>query len=104
MRKLLEKYVIVKYIMGSYLKTLLISLGGFTAVFAILKLAGVYAAIESALDLKYNSPFVLAPLYGFAALAILCFFIGFLVYFYKYKRSKTKGTFYKIFSNILNQK
>jgi hypothetical protein len=54
--------------------------------------------------LKYNSPFVLVPLYGFVALAILCFFIGFIVYFYKYKRTKTRGKFYKIFSNILNEK
>lgn len=89
--------------MGSYVKTLLISLVGFATVFAILELTGVYSGIESALDLKYNSPFVLAPLYGFVILSILCFFIGFLIYFYKYKRSKTKGKFYKIFSNILNE-
>lgn len=104
MKNLLEKYVIVKYIMGSYVKTLIISLGVITSVFVILKFTGLYASIERALDLKYNSPFILVPLYGFAALSILCFFIGFLVYFYKYKRPKTKGTFYKFFSNILNQK
>jgi len=85
-KKLLEKYLIVKYILTSYAKTLLISLAVLAAVFAVLKFTGWYAGIESALDLQYNSPLILVPLYGFAVLAVLCFFVGFLIYFYKYKR------------------
>jgi len=104
MKKLLEKYVIAKYILSSYVKTLIISLVVFTALFAILKFTDLYADIENALNLQYNSPFILVPLYGFATLAVLSFFIGFLVYFYKYKRPKTKSTFYKAFSEILNEK
>lgn len=104
MKKLLEKYVIVNYIIGSYVKTFVISLVSISVVFAILKFTGLYTVIERTLDLKYDSPFVLVPLYGFITLAILCFFIGFLVYFYKYKRSRIKGKFYKVFSNILNEK
>ena len=103
MKKLFEKYAIVKYIVSSYVKTLLISLGSIVVLFGILALTGLYTRIESALDLKYNSPFVLVPLYGFIILAVLCFVTGFLLYFYKYKRSKTQGLFYKAFSNILNE-
>ncbi|GAE86817.1 hypothetical protein [Acetivibrio straminisolvens] len=104
MKKLLEKYLIVKYILTSYVKTLLISLAVVTVLFAVLMFTGLYAGIESALNLQYNSPFILVPLYGFAVLAVLCFFIGFLIYFYKYKRPKSKTKFYKFFSNILNEK
>jgi hypothetical protein len=104
MKRLLEKYVIAKYILISYVKTFLISSVIFAAVFVILKLTGLYTDIENALNLQYNSPFILVPLYSFAALAILCFFIGFLVYFYKYKRAKTKSRFYRVFSEILNEK
>jgi len=102
-KKLLEKYLIVKYILTSYAKTLLISLAVLAAVFAVLKFTGWYAGIESALDLQYNSPLILVPLYGFAVLAVLCFFVGFLIYFYKYKRPKIKTRFYKVFSSILEK-
>ncbi len=104
MRKIFEKYLIVKYVVSSYVKSLLYFLLLFIAIAAVLIFSGLYSRIESALDLKYNSPFVLVPLYGFIVLAFLCFFIGMLMYFYKYKRSKTKGTFYKTFSNILSEK
>jgi len=103
MKKFFEKHVIVKYIMDSFVKTLLISLGAFTVLFAILYFTGLYSRLESALDLKYNSPFVLVPLWGFVGLAVLCFFIGFLMYFYKYKRPKSKSKFYKTFSKLLNE-
>lgn len=104
MRKIFEKYLIVKYVVSSYFKYLLCSVVAFVAIFATLVFTGLYSRMETALDLKYNSPFVLVPLYGFLALAVLCFFIGFLLYFYKYKRSKTRSVFYKTFSNILNEK
>jgi hypothetical protein len=103
-RKLFEKAPIVSYVLGSYVKALLISLAGFTAVFAILYFSGLYARIEGALDLKYNSPLVLAPMWGFLALSILCFFIGFLMYFYKYKRAKSKTAFHAALSNVLDKK
>ena len=103
MRNFLNKYPVVKYVIGSYVKFFLFSLAGFTVVFGILIFTGVYTNLESALDLKYNSPLVIIPLFGFIGLFVVCFFIGFLMYFYKYKRSKTRGTFYKAFSNILNE-
>jgi len=52
-------------------------IGGSCSGFAVLKFTGWYAGIESALDLQYNSPLILVPLYGFAVLAVLCFFVGF---------------------------
>ncbi len=104
MRKFFEKYVIVKYIVVSFIKTLLIALVAFTVGFAVLEFLGLYARIENALDLKYNSPFILSPLFGFVALAVLCFFIGFLLYFYKYKRSKSRSAFNKAFADVLDEK
>ncbi|MCL2078613.1 MAG: hypothetical protein FWH17_02080 [Oscillospiraceae bacterium] len=103
-KKEFEKYLIVNYVTGSYVKFLLYSIGIFAAVFAVLFVSGLYNRLETALDLKYDSPFILAPLYGFIILALLCFFVGFLMYFYKYKRSKTKSTFYKAFSSVLDEK
>lgn len=104
MKKLLEKYLIVKYIFESYVKIFLCSVVFFTVLFAVLNFTGIYTQLESALDLKYNSPFVLVPLYGFAALAVICFVIGILLFLYKYKRNKTKSVFYKTFINILYEK
>lgn len=104
MKKIFEKYPIVRYIIGSYVKFFLQAFVFFAVVFAALLFTGLYAQLESTLDLKYDSLFILVPLYGFAALAVLCFFIGFLMYFYKYKRSKVKSMFYKTFSSILNEK
>jgi len=103
MKNPLDKYIVVKYVLSSYVKALLISVGIFTVGFAILEFSGLYYPVERALDLKYNSPFVIAPLYGLIALSFLCFFIGLLMYLYKYKRTKVKGTFYKAFSSILNE-
>jgi hypothetical protein len=102
MKKFFEKYVLAKYIVNSFLKTLIISLFVFPAIFFVLYYTGLYFRLETALDLKYNSPFVLIPLWSSIALALLCFFIGCLMYFYKYKRSKSKSKFYATFSNLLD--
>lgn len=103
MKKLFNKYPIIEYILEAYIKFLLCSLGFFTVLFAVLNFTGIYARLESVLDLKYNSPFILVPLYSFAALAVIGFVIGLLLYFYKYKRTKTKSVFYKTFIKILNE-
>jgi len=102
MKKFFEKYVLAKYVVSSFLKTLIISLIVFPITFSLLYYTGLYFRLETALDLKYNSPFVLIPLWGSIALALLCFFIGCLMYFYKYKRSKYKSKFYVTFSNLLD--
>ncbi len=104
MKKVLEKHPIVKYVIQSYLYFLLYSCLGLGFIFGILQITGFYSQLETALDLKYNSPFVLIPLYGSAIIAILCLVIGVLLYFHKYKRSKMKSVFYKSFSKILIEK
>ncbi len=101
MKKFFRRYPIIRYLVESYVRNLLVSTVVFAVIFLALEAAGLYARFESFLDLKYNSPFVVYPLYGFAILAVLCFIIGFLLYFYKYKRSKAKSSFYKAFSGIL---
>lgn len=104
MRKLLEKYPILKYVISSYVKVVLGAGVLIGALFAVLQLTGLYEKLETILDLKYNSPFVLVPMYGFAILSILCFFVGALLYFHKYKRAKSKSIFYQAFSNVLKEK
>ena len=65
--------------------------------------SGIYGRIESALDLKYNSAFVTMPIILSAVLAVICFFVGFLMYFHKYKRQKTRSLFGEQFRNVLEQ-
>lgn len=104
MKKLFERFPVLKYLIESYIMFLLILLAAFTVLFTVLYFTGIYARLESALDLKYNSPFVLVPLYGTAALSVLCFVIGVLLYFYKYKRSKSQSKFYRAFMRLLTEK
>jgi hypothetical protein len=101
---LFDKAPIVGYVLISYVKALLIALAGFTVIFAGLYFTGIYAKIETALDLKYNSPIVLVLLWGCLGLAVVCFFVGFLMYFYKYKRSKSKNTFSAALAKVLGGK
>lgn len=103
MKKFFEKHMIAKYVVSSYLRTLLISITVFISLFVVLFFLGIYFKLENALDLKYNSPFILVPIWVFIGLGLICMVIGFLMYFYKYKRSKSKGTFYETFSNILDE-
>lgn len=100
--RLFHKVPILKYILSSFIKYFLAAVFITACLFAVLYFTGVYSMLESALDLKYNSPFVLVPMYAFAALAVLCLFIGFLLYFHKYKRSKSNTEFHKIVSVIMN--
>lgn len=98
--KLFDKVPILKYILVSFVKSFLISALFLGASFAVLWFTGVYSSMERILNLKYDSPFVLAPMAAFAALAVLCFFIGFLLWFHKYKRPRSKSSFSKAVSKI----
>lgn len=104
MKKIYEKHPVIRYILGAYIKFLIFFLILFTVLFGIFEFTGFYTKIETALDLKYTSPFVLGPLFAFPVLAVLSFFIGMMLYLYKYKRTRLKSVFYKVFSNILNPK
>lgn len=104
MKKNFGKFLVIKYILEAYAKFLLIFLIFFTALFGVLELTGLYAKLERVLDLKYNSPFVLGPLFAFIVLAVLCFVIGMILYLYKYKRFRSKSVFSKAFSSVLNLK
>ena len=97
-----DRVLILKYVLTSFAKWLIIGLVTFGLIFAVLSLAGLYGQVVSVLDLKYNSPFVLVPLYTFIALAIVCFIVGFLLYFHKYKRSGSTSKFNKAFKGILD--
>ncbi|MCM1534906.1 MAG: hypothetical protein NC126_03165 [Clostridium sp.] len=91
--KLLDKVPILKYIFASFVKSFFIFALLFGTAFGVLWFTGVYSSLERILDLKYDSPFVLVPMAAFAALVVLCFFVGFLLWFHKYKRPKTKSSF-----------
>lgn len=100
--RLLDKVPILKYIIKSLVKWFAIIALFFAAIYVALSLTGKYAVLESRLDLKYNSPLVLLPMQLFAAAAVLSFVIGFLLYFHRYKRSKTKSKFHEAVAPILD--
>ena len=101
MKKILDKILVVfekvpaaAYACTSFIKSFLAAAVFFIAIFVILWAAGIYAKLETALDLKYNSPIITAPMWAFAALSLVCLVVGFLLYFHKYKRGKIKTDFY----------
>lgn len=94
---------IITYILISFVKSFLIAVGAITVIYFICWITGIYAQLETALDLKYDSPIVIAPMWAFVALLILCFMVGFLLYFHKYKRGKSKTAFYNAVAPALNQ-
>ena len=102
--KFLEKFPIIKYIISAFIKFFLWAVGILLILFPILFFTGLYGKIESLLDLKYNSPFVIVPLFGFLALAIISFLIGALMYFHKYKRSKVDSAFAKKLNQLLRDR
>lgn len=104
MKKLLEKVPIIKYVLRAFIKYFVVSIVLSGMLFVVLTLTGIYPKLENALDLKYNSPFLLIPLSVFGVLSLLCFFVGFLLYFHKYKRPKTKSRFQKNLLDRLNSK
>lgn len=73
------------------------------ALFGIGYATGIYEKIETALDLKYNSVFVTMPIILTAVMALICFLVGFLMYFHKYKRQKSKTLFGKRLRDVLEQ-
>lgn len=100
---LFDKTPILKYIVSAFVKCFFIAALVLGTVFAVLWFTGVYTKMENVLDLKYDSPFILVPLFAFAALAVLCFFVGFLLYFHKYKRTKTKSRFQEALADIYKE-
>ena len=98
--KLFERIPILKYILGSFVKWFVIIAFITGAVFGIMWFTGIYARAENMLDLKYNSPIILGLLILFAILAVLSFFIGFLLWIHKYKRPKSRSSFGRAVSGI----
>lgn len=102
--RFLDKVPILKYILQAFIKWLIIAAPACGILYAVLYLTGAYEKMESFLDLRYDSPFVLVPLTTFAALAVLCFVIGFLLYFHKYKRPLAKSRFSQTLQALLNDR
>ncbi len=75
-------------------KTILIATAVVLVVFLVLWATGTYDMLETALDLKHNSPILLIPFWTCAALFVMCLMGGCLMYFHKYKRTIVKTTFY----------
>lgn len=102
LKKFFEKHMLIHYVLSAFFKALVVSVLFFAALFAVLKISGKYSAVENILDLKYYSPWIIGPLLIAAALAVLSFIVGMILYLYKYKRSSNKGEFYKVLSGALN--
>jgi len=99
-----DRYPILKYIVFSFGKFFLYVLGTIIVIFPILYFTGLYSKVQNLLDLKYNSPFVMVPLFGCLALAVISFLVGALLYFHKYKRNKVKSVFSKNVGKVLVDK
>lgn len=104
MNKIIDKFPILKYVFGSMFKLFVWVSGVLVVLFPILYFTKIYDKIQSLLDLKYDSPFVLVPLFGCLALALISFVIGALMYFHKYKRNKLDSIFSKRMKTILTEK
>lgn len=95
-------------LLSNTLKTTLITFVVTGAVMAVLYLVlwatKVYPKLQTALDLKYNAPAIFVPMCIFAALSAVCWVVGALMYFHKYKRSKTKTAFYKALAPVFGKK
>ncbi len=103
LKKFFEKHMLIHYVLNAFFKALLTSVLFFAVLFAVLQISGKYSAVENMLDLKYDSPWIIGPLLIAAALAVLSFIVGMILYLYKYKRSSYKGEFYKALSSALNE-
>jgi len=104
MKKLIRKYpvlILLKAFLIAFLKCLCI-MGTILIFFIIVKISDAkwFADFENALDLKYNSPFIVYPLIISSILAIFLFIFGILLYSYKYKRAKIRSEFYNCFKEI----
>lgn len=103
MKKIFDRIPLLKYVLSAFIKGFIIIAAVLAVLFGISYVSGIYGRIESALDLKYNSAFVTIPIILSAVLAVICFFVGFLMYFHKYKRQKTRSLFGEQFRNVLEQ-
>lgn len=99
-----EKRPIIYGALRSFFITFGIAVVAIAVLFFVLWITGIYASLESALDLKYNSPYILVPIWGFLALSVLCIMSGMLMFFHKYKRAKSKTAFYKELETVLEKK
>ncbi len=103
MKKIFNRIPLLKYVLTAFAKGFCIIAAVVAILFGLSYATGIYERIERALDLKYNSVFVTMPISLFAILAFICFFIGFLMYFHKYKRQRVKSLFGEQFQNVLEQ-
>ena len=93
MKKILNRIPLLKYVVTAFAKGFCIIGAALAVLFAIGYVSGIYGRIENALDLKYDSEFVTLPVLLSAVLARICFFVGVMMLFHKYKRQKTKSLF-----------
>ena len=99
-----EKRPLLSDIIKTTLGTLLFTSIFVAAIFLILWATDTYSALQAALDLKFNSPVLLTVISVFGILCLVCWTVGALMYFHKYKRNKTKTDFYKELSPIFTKK
>lgn len=98
-----EKRPLLSGTIKTMLSTFAIASVTMAVIFLLLWLTGIYPRLQTVLDLKFNSPVLLTIIFVFAALFLVCWTVGTLMYFHKYRRSKTKTAFYKGLVSILNK-
>jgi hypothetical protein len=92
--------ILLKYIISSYIRTLILAIPFLLIIFITLKVSGMY----SMLDLKYDSPLISMPIFISLFLSAIVFIFGIILYVYKYKRNIVKTKFSKSLENIFEDK
>lgn len=103
LKALTEKTPILAGVVITFVQAALISVAVAGASFLLLWSIGLYDNLETALDLKFNSPLLLVPMWVLAAAFALCLLVGLLMYFHKYKRPKVESAFGKALEPILGK-
>ena len=62
------------------------------------------SGMYSKLDLKFDSPLILLPLFASLALSVIVLLFGLILYVYKYKRNTSSTPFYKAVSGAIDEK
>lgn len=101
--RVFAKLPLLRETLAAFLGALFAGAALVAVVYGILKATGIYNRLEMALNLRADSDYFLYPMRIAAALAIVCFTIGFLMYFHKYNRSKLLSPFSRAFSAVMTE-
>ncbi len=91
-------FKLLSYVYDGYLKTFFYTVPVILGLYVFLMITGMYPK----LDLKYDSPLLLLPLFLSLVLSVILLIFGLILYVMKYRRKVRKTTFYKALEKTLD--